>query len=89
MYARKSGCDDVDWIQLAQNMDPLLAVVNTIMIARVPKNGSFPAHLNDYCLHRKEIWDPVEICALLGYYTAPTLRNISEGRRSVQHRGKT
>jgi hypothetical protein len=31
----------VDWIHLAQDMDQLQAVVNTVMKGRIPKKGNF------------------------------------------------
>jgi hypothetical protein len=42
MDLREIGCDDMDWIDLAQNRDQWRALVNTIMKLRVPQNvGKF------------------------------------------------
>ena len=38
IFVRKTRCDDVNGIQIAQNMGPLLAVQNTIMKS-VSTNG--------------------------------------------------
>jgi hypothetical protein len=36
MRFREIGWDDMDWIDLAQNMDQWMALVNTVMNIRVP-----------------------------------------------------
>jgi hypothetical protein len=35
MDLREIGCDDIDWIDLAQNRDQWRALVNTVMNLRV------------------------------------------------------
>jgi hypothetical protein len=36
MDLRETGCDEVDWIHVAQYRDQWLALVNTVMNVRVP-----------------------------------------------------
>jgi hypothetical protein len=36
MDLREIGCDGIDWIDLAQDMDQLRALVNAVMKLRVP-----------------------------------------------------
>ena len=42
MDLKEVGCGDVDWIDLAEDRDRLLALVNAVMNLRVPQNaGNF------------------------------------------------
>ena len=42
MDLKEVGCGDVDWIDLAEDRDRLLALVNSVMNLRVPQNaGNF------------------------------------------------
>jgi hypothetical protein len=36
IHLRETGCEDVDWIRLAQDRDQWWAVVNTVMNIPVP-----------------------------------------------------
>jgi len=36
MDLREIGCNDVDWIHVAQDIDRLWALVNTVMNLRLP-----------------------------------------------------
>jgi hypothetical protein len=36
IYLRKTGCDGVDWIDMAQDRDQWRALVNTVLNLRVP-----------------------------------------------------
>jgi len=42
MDLKEVGCGDMDWIDLAEDRDRLLALVNAVMNLRVPQNaGNF------------------------------------------------
>jgi hypothetical protein len=42
MNIREIGCDVMDWINLAQDMDQWMVLVNMVMKLRVPSNvGTF------------------------------------------------